>query len=94
MLKPTYSCHYCDKKYTRKMYYDRHIICCQMIHLSKREKHIQLEEDYDTPSIRDLYLIIQELSNKCLTFEKKIKNLEKTIYTNGITIVPLNVLNS
>lgn len=94
MIKPKYSCHYCNKEYTRKMYYDRHLVCCQMIHMSKREKQLDIQENYDTPSTRDLYLIIQELSSKCIRFEKKIKELENTIYSNSTNIQPLNVLNS
>lgn len=94
MIKPKYSCHYCNKEYTRKMYYDRHVVCCQMIHLSKREKQLDLQENFDTPSRRDLYLIIQELSCKCMQFEQKIKDLENTIYSNSTNIQPLRVLNS
>jgi hypothetical protein len=64
---PNQCCPHCDKKYTRKSSYTRHVILCEVLHQTKREKKCAEEETTDIPTTRQLYNIIQELAIKYRT---------------------------
>lgn len=84
MNKPSqhYSCSYCSKTYTRKIYYERHIICCNLRAMADVGGGRTLEEQNDTPSTRELYMIIQELVKKQNKMEEELKNLRR--YTDKV----------
>jgi len=77
-----YTCNYCNREYKRKIYFDRHILICETLFKSKREKLIEEQETDDTPDIRKLYDIILELSLKCNKLEKKVEFLSNEISKN------------
>jgi hypothetical protein len=68
-----YTCKFCLREYTRKTYFDRHILVCEII----SKKSIEKEEESDTPNIRKLYEIILELTKKNNELEKKVNHLSK-----------------
>ena len=84
MNKPSqsYSCSYCSKTYTRKIYYERHVICCNLRAMADVCDYRTLEEQNDTPSTRELYMIIQELVKKQNKMEEELKNLRR--YTDKV----------
>lgn len=84
MNKPSqsYSCSYCSKTYTRKIYYERHVICCNLRAMADVGDYRTLEEQNDTPSTRELYMIIQELVKKQNKMEEELKNLRR--YTDKV----------
>ena len=84
MNKPSqsYSCSYCSKTYTRKIYYGRHVICCNLRAMADVGDYRTLEEQNDTPSTRELYMIIQELVKKQNKMEEELKNLRR--YTDKV----------
>ena len=53
MNKPSqsYSCSYCSKTYTRKIYYERHVICCNLRAMADVGDYRTLEEQNDTPCL-------------------------------------------
>ena len=56
--KPTEECcNYCGKCYTRKTSLQRHVILCETIFKTKREKRCEEEESSDIPSREQLYHI-------------------------------------
>jgi len=85
-----HTCVYCHRKYQRKVYFDRHVIACEFLSKSKREKTIESEELEDTPSVRELYNIILELASKCNQLEGKLNSISK--WTN-ITKEKINIVN-
>ena len=72
-----YSCSFCQRIYQRKLYFDRHVIACEFLSKSNRERSLELEELDDTPNLRDLYKIIMELAAKCNNLEYQINDIKK-----------------
>jgi len=85
-----YKCLSCYRTYQRKTYFDRHVILCEYLSKSKREKRIEIEELEDTPSIRELYNIILELGAKCNKLESKLNAVLKN---TNVTKQKLNIVN-
>ena len=73
-------CNYCGKEYTRKIYFDRHVLCCNLKAMALRDTNLDLEEMNDTPSTRELYLMLQELIKKQDMMEKEIKKLKQNSF--------------
>lgn len=72
-----YSCGHCLRNYQRKTYFDRHVITCQFLAQTKRERALDSEELADTPSVRELYAIIMALAAKCNDLETKMMAMNK-----------------
>ena len=68
---------YCHRDYQRKVYFDRHVVACQFLSKSNKERDLELEELADTPSTRDLYKIVMELAAKCNQLETQLKEVTK-----------------
>jgi hypothetical protein len=77
--KSKHCCNFCGKNYTRKISYNRHLILCEVIFKTKREKKCEEEETSDTPSRQQLYDIIQELALKQTIMEKKMEEMQKWV---------------
>lgn len=73
-------CYHCGKEYTRKIYFDRHVLCCNLKAMALRNTNLDLEEMNDTPSTRELYLMLQELIKKQDMMEKEIKKLKQNSF--------------
>jgi hypothetical protein len=82
------SCDHCQRTYQRKLYFDRHVIACQFLSQSKRERTLEREELADTPSVRELYSIILALAAKCEGLETKLTTIQKWAH---ITKQKLNI---
>jgi len=72
-----HNCPYCQRAYSRKIYFDRHVGICEYLAKSKREKKIDNEERHNTPSISDLYTVVMELVIKNKQLEEKVEELIK-----------------
>jgi hypothetical protein len=72
-----YTCSSCRRDYRSKIYYNRHVSVCELMSKSVKDRQIENEERDDTPTIRVLYDVILELTNKIINMEKKIKDLSK-----------------
>jgi len=47
---PPHSCHCCGKEYTRKSSHAKHVILCEVLYQTKREKKCEEEETTDIPN--------------------------------------------
>jgi|TARA_Y100000992_G_scaffold301030_1_gene270959 hypothetical protein len=75
--KKLYNCRYCNRNYSRKTSYEKHLLCCEI--LSNPLEH-ELNDIYDTPpNIIKLYDIIKELAYKQAKQEKEIESLKQFI---------------
>ena len=83
-----FSCQHCLRNYQRKTYFDRHVIACQFLSQSKRERALDSEELADTPTVRELYGIIMALAAKCKDLETKMTAINKWAH---ITKQKLNI---
>jgi hypothetical protein len=76
-LKSKHTCSSCRRGYKSKVYYNRHVAVCELMCKSMKERQQENEENDDTPTIRVLYDVILELTNKMSKMEKKIQELSK-----------------
>ena len=83
-----FCCAHCQRNFQRKVYFDRHVIACQFLSKSKKERVLEREELADTPSVRELYSIILELAAKCQDLETKMTAIGKWAH---ITKQKLNI---
>ena len=72
-------CPHCQRSYQRKTFYDRHVAVCNMLCKSKKERVLDAEEQSDTPTVRDLYKVVMEMTLKYNTLEQKFKEMEKFV---------------
>lgn len=86
-------CIYCGKSYTRKLSLQRHVILCETLHKSKREKICEEEESSDIPSRQQLYQIIQELAIKYDKLNEKLQEMQKWVQTKKKKIDIIEWLN-
>jgi hypothetical protein len=70
-----HECTFCNKKYKNKQNYDKHILLCNILNKSIKERVRENENIDDTPNVRELYIIIRELANKCEALERKVDKL-------------------
>ena len=94
MAAATATCGFCSKKFTRKTYYDRHILICDLLSKSKKERKLEMEEDEDTPTVRKLYEIIMEMSIKYKKMEEKMEELSKYVDTKKKRLNIIEWLNA
>ena len=71
------TCKYCGKTYQRSSYLTRHQLTCQFLSKTPNQLRLETEEREDTPSIRQLYEIIMEMTIKYSKLEKKVEELTK-----------------
>ena len=74
-----FSCPSCQRSYQRKSYFDRHMLICEIVCKTKKERELDNEERADTPSVRELYIIIMELATKCNHLEQKVNDMSKWV---------------
>lgn len=91
---PNQCCPHCDKKYTRKTSYTRHVILCEVLHQTKREKKCAEEETTDIPTTRQLYNIIQELAIKYQNMEQQMNEMQKWVEKRKKKLNVIHWLNS
>ena len=73
-------CDFCNREYQRKIYFDRHVAVCRLLSKTKRERHVETEELSDKPpTMRELYLVVMELTSKCSQLEQKVQDMSAWI---------------
>ena len=77
MSKTQLTCPCCFRKYKMKVYFDRHVSACSLLHETKKERADAIETRADTPDIRKLYEMILVLSEKNQALEAKVEELTK-----------------
>ena len=87
-------CAYCGKDYTRKTSLQRHVILCETIHKTKREKTCEQEETTDVPNVQQLYQIIQELAVKYDKLQNKMQEMQKWVQSKKKKVDILEWLNT
>ena len=72
-----YTCKYCDRKYTRKVYFDLHENACGIMQKSDDERRFELEEHVDTLTLRKQYELLLQLANMVKKQDKQIQSLTR-----------------
>jgi hypothetical protein len=74
------SCPHCQRNYTRKTYFDRHVGVCEFLCKSKKAQKLELEEREALPTLRDLYQVVMELVVKNKELEAKIQAMSNVTH--------------
>ena len=74
-----YCCPHCNRTYKRKIYYDRHVLVCEMLSKPKKQRDLEVEELSDTPSVRKLYDLVMEMGKKMSVMEQRINEMDKWV---------------
>ena len=77
MSKTDLSCPCCFRQYKMKVYYDRHVSACHLLHQTKKERADTVETRADTPDVRKLYEMILALAERNQVLEAKVEELTK-----------------
>ena len=86
-------CQYCFNEYTRKSSYTRHTVFCEMIHKSKRERICE-EEESKIPTLKEMYIVMQEMTYNYKKMEDKLKELQKWVNRKKTKLDVVSWLNS
>lgn len=81
ILKPTFYCRQCDKKYRRKTSFERHKIVCDVLSLTPKERKCAEEEEWGDllPTTTDIRKLVVEMFYKQRNMEKELTQMKKEI---------------
>ena len=84
----SYTCNVCNKRYQRKIFYEKHIYLCELQHGNRRTD--SRKEVYDIPTHSELFSIVQDLmhmhqnqESQICTLRKEVKELKQFIHHSG-----------
>ena len=89
-----YCCLICNKKYSRKMSIDKHIILCNFKLKSNSERQIEFEELGDTPTHLQLVKIVQELTFKYVKMQEQLEQMKQWVDKKKKKLNIISWLNS
>jgi len=75
-----FTCNYCYKGYSRKSFYNKHVLCCEIMNNSKTENELNREEMEDMPSVGQMYSIIKELTFNYNHLKSDLEEMKKHVY--------------
>lgn len=88
------TCPLCDKTYTRVASLKKHMVCCEFLNKSKKEKQIDQEEHENMPTYKELVAIVQEFALKVKSLEQKLEVMEKWVDVKKKKINVIQWLNT
>jgi hypothetical protein len=94
VTKIYHMCPHCGRQYQKKGYYNRHIITCELLSKSVRERNKDIEDINETPSLHDVYLMVLELGKQYSSIEKKLDNVNKYIESKKKRLNIIDWLNT
>jgi len=89
-----FQCKYCSLSYKRKTYYDKHVLVCEILNKTKKERENEIEELADTLSLRKVYDLLLEIAMKYNKMEKKLDELTKWVDVKKKNINIIEWLNT
>lgn len=70
-----YSCDYCNKIYKRKYHFDRHVLACRVISISKGDLEIKCQESADTFTPEQTSKLILDLYKRVTDAETRLRQI-------------------
>ncbi len=92
--KLCHKCPHCSRKFIRKSTADRHIITCEILSKTPKERHLEDINRDDIPSIKQIYCVLLEIADKQLKIEKKMKAMEKWVENKKKKLSVIDWLNN
>jgi hypothetical protein len=72
-----YVCCHCSREYKEKFNYDRHIQCCEFLNKPRREQENEIDAYEKTPTPKEMFRLIQELSLRINKLERENAELKQ-----------------
>lgn len=78
-----YKCGFCEKKFIRKKYFEKHILICEQLHYqreiqeSKKVKEANQQEEDDILTHNEMSYLIRVLIQKCEKLENELDDVKK-----------------
>jgi len=94
MSNKKYMCRYCERTYARKLFYEKHMLLCELNNVNKKDKEARLQELDDTPCLRTLYEMVLELAKQNNDLKKQLDNVNKFINIKKKSISIIDWLNN
>ena len=85
-----YVCHYCNRNYSRRIFYERHISGCALLHEHKQNPKECVQSDYHNhalPSILDLHRMVEELAFQYKHIREENQELREELESIKSTII-------
>jgi hypothetical protein len=79
LKKNLYTCHACNKQYSRKHSFEKHKILCDIKYKTINERNIENEEIGDIPNYGELVKIVQQLTIKHHHMEEQLNTMQKWV---------------
>jgi len=92
--QPGQCCIYCGKSYKAKTNLDKHIILCELLERSKKNKGLDNDEDEYIPSPEKMFSMLKELATKFNKLEEKYNDLKKDVVKKNKKINAIEWLNT
>lgn len=74
-----FKCNYCFKEYTRKSFYNKHVLCCEILNSTRHENEL-VREEQENPSMEQLYTIIKELNHNYNRLKNEMEEMKRHVY--------------
>ena len=88
------NCCFCSKKFTRKTFYDKHVLVCELISKSETKRKIETEERNDITTPEKMYEILLEMTAKYKKMEEKVERLSTMLEVKNKKINIIEWLNT
>ena len=88
-----YACIRCDKTYTNKSDAKRHVIMCEELSKTPRQRKVEEERNTDLPTHDQLCHIVMDLLQKNIALEKKLAQITKWAERNQKKVILTDWLN-
>lgn len=82
-----HTCNWCNRTYREQFNFDRHFLCCQFLHRTRRQRNNEIDIENDPlPSQRDMYSLLQDLVLRVNTLEGENRRY-KQLLTRKVNII-------
>lgn len=92
--QPAQCCIHCGKSYKTRENLNKHVDLCELLHKSKKNISLIIEDEEPIPSQRKMYQILLELGEKYNRLEEKMEEMSKWVSKKKKKINVLEWLNA
>ena len=76
-----HNCRYCQQQFHQKFNFDRHVLCCEFLHKSTKEREHEIDITQQLPSMKDMYQLMQHMMVRITKLENENSKLKR--YSKG-----------
>ena len=72
-----HNCTFCKKQFHHKFNYDRHVLCCEFIHKSTKERENDIDITHQLPTQHEMYQLMQHMMMRIHKLEDENTKLKR-----------------